>query len=149
MNSDQKVARQVALILPYNAEGRILLQLRTDDATHLPGFWSHFGGGIQEDESPQLAARREFIEELETDLGEVELFRSYTIEQHAELRRKFVFLIPISESADDLRVQLREGQDLNYFSFEEIKKLKYPTWDLIIVKDAFDEIAARREKSRQ
>jgi 8-oxo-dGTP pyrophosphatase MutT (NUDIX family) len=137
------ITRRTALILPYDRAGRILFQLRTDDAPHLPGYWSHFGGLIEPGESPEGAARRELMEELELDLGNESLFKRYLIRHDGVTREKFVYLIPVTQSVAQLRTQLHEGQDLNFHSLAEIKKLKFPLWDLVIATEAFDEIASR------
>ncbi len=137
------INKRTSLILPYNQEGKILLQQRTDDAPHLPGYWSHFGGGIEADETPEEAAKREIKEELELDLGDIKIFKNYVIQQLGEIREKFVFLLPCDTAVEDLRKQLHEGQDLGYYSLEEIRKFKYPSWDIVIIEDVFKEIATR------
>ena len=40
------------------------MQLRSDDATILPGYLGFFGGGIEINEKPDEAIRREIYEEL-------------------------------------------------------------------------------------
>lgn len=57
--------RKLALLIPINKDGKVLLQHRTKDARFKPDHWAFFGGHIEEGESPEIAARREFQEELQ------------------------------------------------------------------------------------
>ena len=54
----------VACIVPFNEKGELLLQKKTMDYHFLPGTWALFGGGIENGETPEQAARRELKEEL-------------------------------------------------------------------------------------
>lgn len=58
-----EVIRRVAAVLLVDTAGRILLQLRSADAPASPGQWSFPGGGIEQGEEPEEAARRELREE--------------------------------------------------------------------------------------
>ncbi len=44
-------------------EGKVLLAKRAPHVS-APGIWSLPGGGVEENEAPALAARREFVEEM-------------------------------------------------------------------------------------
>ena len=56
-------------LIVLDPEGRLLLQRRSDDDT-----WSLVGGYLEIGESPKEAARREAMEEVGLELGELELF---------------------------------------------------------------------------
>jgi 8-oxo-dGTP pyrophosphatase MutT (NUDIX family) len=58
-----QVIRRVSAVLLVDARGWVLLQLRTADAPASPGKWSFTGGGIEDGETPEEAARRELLEE--------------------------------------------------------------------------------------
>jgi 8-oxo-dGTP pyrophosphatase MutT (NUDIX family) len=58
-----EIARRIAVVLLVDSRGWILLQLRTPDAHVAPNLWSFPGGGIEEGEEPEAAARRELLEE--------------------------------------------------------------------------------------
>src|SRR5689334_11446104 len=68
-------------------DGRVLMQHRDDNpAIMLPGMWAFFGGRAEAGETPEQAARREMLEELDLELegelslvfhGEVEGFDTY------------------------------------------------------------------------
>ncbi|WP_460519972.1 NUDIX domain-containing protein [Flindersiella endophytica] len=57
------VEREVAAVILSDANGRLLLQHRTDDAPVCPGQWCFPGGGVEPGEDPETAARRELLEE--------------------------------------------------------------------------------------
>ncbi|MDP2708681.1 MAG: NUDIX domain-containing protein [bacterium] len=56
--------RNVALIILFDQDKKILLQHRAEDAKRLPGYWGFFGGGIDQGETPEQAVRRETMEVL-------------------------------------------------------------------------------------
>jgi 8-oxo-dGTP pyrophosphatase MutT (NUDIX family) len=55
--------RAVACMLLVDARGWLLLQLRDRQARVAPGKWGLPGGGIEQGEQPEEAARRELLEE--------------------------------------------------------------------------------------
>jgi 8-oxo-dGTP diphosphatase len=59
----EDIERVVAAVILSDAEGRLLLQHRTDDAPVCPGQWCFPGGGVETGEDPETAARRELLEE--------------------------------------------------------------------------------------
>ncbi len=71
----EEVIRRVATVLLVDTLGRVLLQLRSEDAPASPGQWSFPGGGVEEGETPEEAARREMLEEtgLQVD-GDLALY---------------------------------------------------------------------------
>ncbi|HEV2403828.1 MAG TPA: NUDIX domain-containing protein [Ktedonobacterales bacterium] len=69
--------RRLACVLLVDRAGRILMQLRDGTAWVSPNQWTMPGGGIEEGEDAETAARRELLEEtgLAVD-GPLELFWS-------------------------------------------------------------------------
>lgn len=131
----KKFYRRVAIFIPYNEKGEILLQHRTDDAPHYPGFWGFFGGGIDEGETPEDAVDREAMEELRLDLSEKVFFKRYEIQEEKGLYERNVFLVPTTLSVEQLRNQQHEGQDLDFFTFEGTHNLKFNNYARIVLKD--------------
>ncbi len=111
----------VALILLYNAEKKVLLQHRTDDAPVLPGYWAFFGGRLKSKETPLHAIRREAREELECELTCPQLLLEYDFQEGASQGRLYVF----SELYDGSRppLTLREGQGWGWFDAAGAQRL--------------------------
>jgi 8-oxo-dGTP pyrophosphatase MutT (NUDIX family) len=61
--TDQIISRRIAAILLVDAHGQLLVQLRDEYAPVAPNRWGLPGGGIEPGEDPELAARRELLEE--------------------------------------------------------------------------------------
>ncbi len=67
-NGTPVVVQTGASIIVEDAQGRILMQQRTDDGT-----WSYPGGRVEIDETVEDAARREVFEECGLSVGEMRL----------------------------------------------------------------------------
>lgn len=130
--------RRVSLFVLRDNKGRILLQHRSKNAPTKPDFWAFFGGGIDRNETPEDAVRREAKEELQVELGKLKLFKRYEFEQKMGLYEKYVFTAPLTYSIEELKKQQQEGQDLGLFSYEELKALKITDDDISIINDLFN-----------
>ncbi len=65
-------------IILLNSKNKILLILRDNNPSiPYPNFWDLPGGHLEGSETPEQTIRREMMEELELDLGEIILFREY------------------------------------------------------------------------
>lgn len=106
-------------ILLYK-EGRVLLQLRDQNAPTAPNKWSFFGGGI-EDETPEQAVVRETEEELSYKLKSPEKFlvRKFN---HDYFEREHIFYEEIN-SEEIKELKQREGKDMAWFSEGEIENI--------------------------
>jgi len=107
-----------ACILYHRGKGKVLLQLRTkEEGLFFPGFWSIFGGGLDEGERPEACILRELKEEIR--------FRPEHIMYWKETPYKeFIFHIFIGLiDLEKEEIALREGEDMGYFSEEEIDKM--------------------------
>lgn len=131
-------ARRVALFVLRDKNGRVLLQHRSKTAKRIPGYWAFFGGGIEKNETPEEALKREAEEELGIKLKDFKFFRRYEFQEAEGLYEKFVFVAPLDNSLEELKKQQKEGQNLGLFSFEELTDLKITDNDMIILKDLFD-----------
>lgn len=130
--------RRVSILIPYNSDKKILLQHRTKDAPYLPDYWGFFGGGIAANETPEDTVRREAKEELELEIKEIKLFKRYEIKEENGVYERFAYLLPTSLSARQLREQQKEGDDLDFFTIEEAKKLKFNPYNIAILQDIED-----------
>lgn len=106
--------RPVAGAVLLHHDGRVLLQHRDDKPDiDSPGQWSLFGGGLDEDETPQAAMCRELGEEIDfspTAYRPLLLLHGWTTVFH-------VYLAGIDRSLEQLT--LREGQGFGYFGINE------------------------------
>lgn len=117
------------LLIPFDNEGKFLLQHRPNDAPNFPGFWSFFGGVIENGETPQQAIRREVKEDLNYDLPEPELWLTM---DYGEIKKvkKYYFL---DFCQDKTSLILREGQGMKWVTFEEAKKLEVVEHDRVVI----------------
>ena len=106
------MARNVAIIILYDQDKKILLQHRAEDAERLPGYWAFFGGGIEAGETPERAVKRETLEEL-----------NYTL-KNPRLIMKQDFL-----SKDETN-----EKNFGWFHLSEINKLKIIDHDIEVLK---------------
>ncbi|PWT90470.1 MAG: hypothetical protein C5B55_09700 [Blastocatellia bacterium] len=110
--------RGVSAIL-INEFGEILLQQRDDNpAIRYPGYWSLFGGTVEDSESPFAAVVREVEEEINFRLRNVGLFREFVQNN----KREFAFAGEITARIDELT--LSEGQGMKFFSPAELFELQ-------------------------
>lgn len=98
-------------IIIHNAAGEVLLFLRDDNpAIACPGMWDLPGGHVEPGESPYECIVREMQEEIETDVENARLFRSYDFPD----RDEHVFELQLE--LDPAATILHEGQELRWFS---------------------------------
>ncbi len=107
-------------IILLNSNNQVLLLLRDDKVDiPFPNMWDIPGGKIEIGETPENAIRREMTEELGIDnLGEINLFKIFTTENLTD----FVFWKRMDLNPSE--IDLKEGQRIEYFSLDRIRKTK-------------------------
>lgn len=147
-------------------DNKLLLYLRDDKKTipH-PAYWSFIGGKIEKGETPLGALEREIKEEIGIEIEDIEFIANIE-ERKISLGRKenliysfkdefgreitgevktlakkfysdhvlYFFKGKINKKIED--IELKEGQKLRYFSFNEFKSLKVvPCFKEFIIKN--------------
>ena len=106
----------VGLIIE-DANGKLLFQLRDNKPSipH-PNKWSLFGGGIEKNETPLKALKRELQEELDLtiDISKVTLL----FKKENSISNRYVFYYKLNDSKKKMR--LDEGQTYRFFSLRQI-----------------------------
>ena len=109
--------RAVKIILT-NKDDKVLLQLR--DAAHShAGSWALFGGHIDGSETPEEALVREIQEEINYSLKDYRLIEESLVPEFGQ-----VFWFHGTIDADLSELTLLEGDDFNFFTYEDVLKLK-------------------------
>ncbi|ODR98590.1 hypothetical protein AUC68_09295 [Methyloceanibacter methanicus] len=108
-------ARELSAVILYDAQHRILLQHRTDDAPTFPGYWSFFGGGVEPGETPEQAAVREALEELSYTLKRPQHWLTQPFVHEGRTYTQHIFL----ERYDGAALVLGEGQAMKWFATHE------------------------------
>ncbi len=118
--------RDVALIILYDSEKRVLLQFRDEKAQTLPLHWAFFGGAIEAGETADQAVRRECFEELNYSLKNPKLVLTQDFKDGVYHGTKYLY----TEFCPDKGfLKLQEGQDMGWFKISETTKLKMAEHD--------------------
>jgi len=102
-----------------NSAYEVLLCLRDDkDTIPFPNHWDLPGGALDPAETPLECILREMREEIELDLTEPQLFRTYDEEDRTE------HMFWQWANLDIATTPLHEGQRLRWFSEKEIRAMR-------------------------
>ena len=107
---------EVALAILHTSD-RFLMQLRDNiPGIAYPGYWGLFGGHLEPGEVPEVALKRELIEEINYTPPSLSLFRSYL---NSDLIRH-VYHAPLTVELNQL--VLGEGWDMGLLTLEDIQQ---------------------------
>lgn len=108
-------------LLIINSDNKILLQLRDNiERIRYPNCWSTFGGQVEENETPEESLIRELKEELNYELKNPKLFKTYSgidWEMHVYIKEDFNF--------DLSKYPVLEGQKGEFFSEKNIHEINF------------------------
>lgn len=122
-------------IILLNSNNQVLLILRDNKpGIPYPGMWDIPGGHIEPGETAIDTVKREMFEEMFLELGQINLFKIYESEDLIDN----VFWKRID--LDPGKIELREGQKLQYFSRQDIKKLKLAFNYNVVIEELFDHL---------
>ena len=107
-------------IILLNRNNEVLLLLRDNKIDiPFPNMWDIPGGKVEDGESPEQALRREMTEEMFIkNLGEINLFKILTSENITDN----IFWKRLNLNLEE--IDLKEGQRIEYFNLERIRKTK-------------------------
>ncbi|SFR97238.1 B12-binding domain-containing radical SAM protein [Anaeromicropila populeti] len=146
-----KIHKIGTAIIIENSAGKILLQHRDKNPEiKYPNTWVLFGGGKEPEESPEEAIQRELMEELEFTLKDYEFYQNYHYVDEEEEHLQYIYYIKLDLDVNQLK--LKEGDDLNYFSWSEIKQLSLGFNVSDILEDFFlkrTQISSEKVKNRK
>ena len=125
--------RNVAAIIFTNERGEVLLQKKDLGFKRWPGRWSFFGGGLEGNEDPAEALKREIKEEIGYNLNEVELFTVYDYADADRQGKMYVYTAKFNAPISS--ISIGEGAGFAFFAKEEIDDLNIIDHDLVILKN--------------
>ena len=123
-------------IILLNRNNEVLLLLRDDKIDiPFPNMWDIPGGKVEESETPDKAIRREMMEEMSIkNLGEIQLFKIITSENITD----YIFWKRFDLNTSE--IDLQEGQRVEYFNLERIRKTKLAFNYNKVLEEFFSEI---------
>lgn len=123
-------------IILLNSNNEVLLLLRDDKPEiPFPNMWDIPGGKVEENETPEKAICREMNEELGlTDLGKFELFKIITSAKITD----YIFWKRLDLNTS--KIDSKEGQCIEFFDLEEIKKHTLAFNYNKVIEDFYNEI---------
>jgi mutator protein MutT len=127
--------RRVSIIIFFNEKKRILLQDRTGiNKFGLKYKWGFFGGGIEENETPEHAVIRETKEELDFELKNFKYIGKYEGKINDNISIiLYAFISPLFDNLT--KFKQKEGRKMKLFSLIEAEKLKLPEYDKRVIID--------------
>jgi len=107
-------------IIFINSNNEVLLLLRDDKIDiPFPNMWDIPGGKVENGETPENAIRREMMEEIFIkNLCKINLFKIFTSENLTD----YIFWKRLDLNTQE--IDLKEGQQIEYFSLDKIRKTK-------------------------
>ena len=124
-----KIVKRKANLIPYRFienHFEFYLSHRSKNAKQYPDNWSFWGGGIEENETPEDAMNREIQEELNWKPDEYKLLGTYHDSMPNE---KHIFFTKVNNDFEN-QIEIHESQGGKFFTIQNIE-----TEDGIIFED--------------
>lgn len=129
MPIQRKLNNVVSCVL-VNSKNELLLQYRSKDAPTFPHYWGFFGGGINRNEIPIKAVKREAFEEINYHLKNPQLIIEKEFKSKYHFGRQYVFIEKYQPSQ---KITLKEGEKFGWFECSKIKKMKMIPHDKLLI----------------
>lgn len=129
--------KDVACVILVNSEGKILLQHRCKKAEILADYWGFFGGKIEDKETADEAVKREAFEELSIYLQNPKLvhIQDLVSKKFSDAVFKGLKYIFIEYWNDEQRLELNDGQKMEWVDINEAKQKKIASHDLQVLEE--------------
>ena len=112
---------------------KYLLQLRDNKKNiFFPGFWGLFGGRLDKNELHSKAIKREINEETNLNVKVIRKILTVDFSMFG-LKKESNIIYFECKLLNKTKVILAEGQKCNFFSFNQIKKLKIVPMDFVAI----------------
>ncbi len=129
--------RKVSILIPYifkNNTISVYLQKRSKDAKRLPDCFGFFGGGIEENESPEQALRREMKEEINFVPEGYSYFKKYNFSASI----KNFFILKVDKDFEN-KITVFEGEYGKWFTEPEVfNEPKLFDEDRLVLQEFFE-----------
>ena len=124
------VTTAAAAVIALDRWGRVLMQLRDRDLPpHLyPATWTLPGGALEDAESPDAAAVREFEEETGHFLERLSLYRAFRREDVPAQAVEVQHVYFVDADLDIEMLECLEGLELRYFTPAELDSINITPW---------------------
>jgi len=116
-----KIIKQKSNLIPYRFvknQFEFYLSHRSKTAKQYPDLWSFWGGGIEENETPEDALIREIQEELNWKPNQFKLLGTYYDSMPNE---KYIFFTEVDNNFEK-QIEVLESQGGRFFTRSEIEK---------------------------
>jgi 8-oxo-dGTP diphosphatase len=140
MVSNPALQRAVCGVVLYVEDGRVLLQQRDNKPSiPYPGWWTFFGGAVEDGERPDEAIVRELREELELTQT-VTFWFDYECPVRTQpgvvTTRNYMFVAQLTVPLEALT--LREGQSMRLWSKAAARDLELAYEQTYVLRAFFD-----------
>ncbi len=125
------IIKSAKAIIIFNK--KYLLQLRDNKKNiFFPGYWGLFGGRIDKNELQFKAVKREIKEETNLKVKVIRKILAVDFSMIG-LKKERNIIYYECRVLNNKKIILREGQKYNFFSFNQIKKLKIVPMDFVAI----------------
>lgn len=126
--------KKAVKIFLVNNKKQILLQLRDNKKGILyPNYWDLFGGTVEVGETYLNAIKREINEEIDSEITNLSILASVNHWVGRKLFKVIIFKGLINKK--DSEINLTEGQEVRYFSFNQINNIKFTKFRRFLFKN--------------